>query len=89
MALKRASLFGRAPVVHDLTVVFTVWGFLDRTRRPSSSSSRRTLFEGVSNPHHYPQLRAVVDAVPEATLRLTPDEVASKHTADWRALLAL
>ncbi len=25
IGLKRASLFGRAPVVHDLTVAFTVW----------------------------------------------------------------
>ena len=28
VALRRASLFGRAPVVHDLTVALTVWGFL-------------------------------------------------------------
>ena len=39
--------------------------------------------------HHYPELRAVADAVPEATLRLTPAEVASRHAADWRSLLAL
>ena len=30
VALRRASLFGRAPVIHDLTVAFTIWGFLDR-----------------------------------------------------------
>ena len=29
VALKRASLFGRAPVIHDLTIAFTLWGFLD------------------------------------------------------------
>ncbi|MEX2658934.1 MAG: hypothetical protein WD232_04500, partial [Acidimicrobiales bacterium] len=28
VALRRASIFGRAPVVHDLTVAFTIWGFL-------------------------------------------------------------
>jgi hypothetical protein len=28
VALKRASLFGRAPLVHDLTVALTIWGFL-------------------------------------------------------------
>src|SRR5690349_6985613 len=28
VALKRASLFGRAPVIHDLTVAFSIWGFL-------------------------------------------------------------
>ena len=28
VALRRASMFGRAPVIHDLTVAFTIWGFL-------------------------------------------------------------
>src|SRR5690606_35188820 len=28
VANKRASLFGRAPIVHDLTVAFALWGFL-------------------------------------------------------------
>src|SRR5215204_1081107 len=28
VALKRASLFGRAPVIHDLRIAFTIWGFL-------------------------------------------------------------
>ena len=29
IALRRASMFSRAPVVHDLTIAFTIWGFLD------------------------------------------------------------
>lgn len=88
VALKRASLFGRAPVIHDLTVAFTVWGFMEPNPPPELVALRRTMFEGVASPHHYPQQRAVVDAVPEATLRLGPDDAVSKHTADWRALLA-
>ena len=46
--LKRASLFGRAPVVHDLTVAFTLWGFLDDVaagragRAPPRRCSRRS-----------------------------------------------
>ena len=40
---------------------------------------RATLFEGVANPHHYPEQRAVVDAVPESTLRLTPARSSSAH----------
>ena len=40
VALRRASLFSRAPVVHDLTIAFTIWGFYDSsppagTPRPS------------------------------------------------------
>ena len=30
VALRRASSFGRAPTIHDFTVAFTIWGFLDR-----------------------------------------------------------
>jgi hypothetical protein len=75
--------------VHDLTVAFTVWGALHDSPPAGLVVLRRAMFEGVANPHHYPQQRAVVDAVPEATLRLSPDEVASKHTADWRALLSV
>ena len=29
IAMRRASLYGRAPVIHDLTIAFTIWGYLD------------------------------------------------------------
>ena len=29
IALRRASVFSRAPVIHDLTIAFTIWGWLD------------------------------------------------------------
>ena len=90
VALKRASLFGRAPVIHDLRVAYTVWGFLDPTAPQDLVAERRRRFEGVHlTAHHYPELRAVADAVPEATLRLGPAEAASAHASDWRNLLAL
>mgnify|MGYP001101518631 CR=1 FL=1 len=90
IALKRASLFGRAPVVHDLRVAYTVWGFLDEGAPSELVAERTKRFEGIHlTAHHYPELRAVADSVPEATLRLTPAEVASRHAADWRSLLAL
>lgn len=90
VALKRASLFGRAPVVHDLRLAYTVWGYLDAAADPDLVAERRRRFEGVHlTTHHYPELRAVADAVPEATLRLSPAEAATAHAADWRSLLAL
>jgi hypothetical protein len=90
VALKRASLFGRAPVVHDLRVAYTVWGFLDASAPADLVAERSARFEGVHlTAHHYPELRAVADAVPEATLRLTPAEVAREHAADWRSLLSI
>ncbi len=90
VAMKRSSLFGRAPVVHDLTVAFTVWGFLDQEVPADLVAERRRRFEGVGHAaHHYVELRALVDAVPDATLGLTPVQVADAHRADWRSLLDL
>lgn len=90
VAMKRASLFGRAPVLHDLTVAFTVWGYLDENPPVELVDERRHRFEGVGHAaHHYVELRQVVDAVPEATLRLTPEQVRQACAEDWRALLTL
>lgn len=90
IAMKRSSLFGRAPVVHDLTVAFTVWGFLDADPPADLVELRRRWFEGVGHAaHHYVELRQVVDSVPEATLRMTPQQVADAHRTDWHALLQL
>jgi hypothetical protein len=89
VALKRASLFGRAPVVHDLRIAFTVWGFLDEQAPDELVAVRRTLFEEVANAHHYVEQREIADLVPESTLRLSPGEVTSRHAQDWRSLLDL
>lgn len=86
VALKRASLFGRAPVLHDLTVALRVWGFLGDAP-PDLIAYRQPLFAEVSNPHHYPELRHIVDLVPDDVLRLTPEQVADAHRVDWRKLL--
>lgn len=87
VAMKRASLFGRAPVVHDLTVAFTLWGFLGEA--PAELVAlRHRLFEGVGHAVHYVHRRELVDAVPESTLRLTPAQVTETHRRDWRSLLA-
>jgi hypothetical protein len=87
VALKRASLFGRAPVVHDVTVGFGVWGFLDDDPAADLLALRRTAFAEVSHPADYTRLRQVVDAVPAGTLRLTHPKVLAEHALDWRALL--
>lgn len=90
VAMKRSSLFGRAPVLHDLTVAFTVWGFLDADPDPALVELRRRSFEGVGHAaHHYVALRDLVDSVPDTTLRMTPVQVAEAHRADWRSLLDL
>jgi len=88
VALKRASSFGRAPVVHDLTVALTIWGFLGEA--PTELVALRApLFAEAAHPHHYAEQRRIADLVPEAVLRLTPAQVAEAHRRDWRSLLAL
>lgn len=88
IALRRASLYGRAPVIHDLRVAFTIWGYLDPDPPTELVAVRRPLFEGVADSlHHYEERRALVDSVPEATLRMTPDEVRAAYPAGWRTLL--
>ena len=84
VALRRASMFGRAPVIHDLDVAFTLWGFLGDAP-PELVERRRPLFQAVG--HNYEGQRAIVDQVPEATLRLTLSEVKRRWPKEWRQLL--
>jgi len=89
VALKRASLLGRAPVIHDLRIAATLWGFLDAGADAELVDLRRTLFEEVSHHHHYTELRRIVDMVPADVLRQTPEQVAQRHAAGWRDQLDL
>lgn len=87
IALRRASLFSRAPVVHDVNLAFTIWGFFDENPPEDLIGRRPMLFEGIGNVnHHYAEGRALADLVPESTLRLTPQQAAEAYPANWRAL---
>jgi len=79
----RAALFGRAPVGKDIELALELFGFLGDAPE-ALVTWRAPLFEAAA--HHYQQQRRIVDAVPEATLRLTPAEVHSRHPA-WRTLV--
>ena len=83
-------MFSRAPVVHDLTIAFTVWGFLDDVPPAALVELRGPIFEGLrQTTHHYTEGRAVADLVPVATLRMTPEQVADRYPADWSELLGV
>jgi hypothetical protein len=85
VATRRCATFGRAPVVHDLTFGFTLWGFLGGA--PTDLvEARGPLFRSAA--HHYQAQRAIADGVKEETLRLTPDAVAER-LGRWRELLLL
>lgn len=87
IALRRASLFSRAPVVHDVNLAFTIWGFFDEHPPEDLIGRRPMLFEGIGNVnHHYAEGRVLADLVPESTLRLTPQQAAEAYPANWRAL---
>jgi len=87
IALRRASIFGRAPVIHDLRIALTMWGYLDPDPPAELVATRRRLFEGVGHvAHHYAEGRALADMAPEETLRSTPKQVADGYPARWRDL---
>ena len=84
VGLKRASLFGRAPVIYDFELAFTLWGFLGDAPR-DLVELRKSLFAEAG--HHYWDQRVIVDRVPESTLRLTPAQVRERVAGGWRELL--
>jgi hypothetical protein len=74
----------------DLRIALTMWGFLDPSPDEELVAARRPLFLGVANPlHGYEARRALVDMVPEASLRMTPDQVTAAYRSNWRQLLGL
>ena len=66
LAMRRAALFGRAPVVSDLEIAFRVFGWLGDPP-PDFVESRRFAAAGVE--HDYARRLSLIDAVPEEILR--------------------
>jgi len=89
IAMRRASLYGRAPVIYDLQIAFTIWGYLDPAPPAELVALRVERFEGVGEPMHYDGRLEIADAVPEATLRSTVDQVLSRYPSAWRTLLGV
>jgi hypothetical protein len=89
IGLKRASLFGRAPVMHDLTVAFTIFGFLDDGAPDELVELRRGAFEEVHNPHHYRKLRELADMVPAEVLHQPHAAIIEQARSDWKSVLNL
>jgi hypothetical protein len=86
VGLRRASIFGRAPMIHDLTVAFTIWGFLG-SAPPELVAHRKPLFQAAS--HHYDDQRAIAEVVPEEVLRAPHAATLARYPAEWRALVGL
>ena len=87
IALRRASRFGRAPMIHDVRFAFTMWGWFLDSPPANLLVRRKQLFAGLGNVlHHYAEARDLVDMVPEATYLLTPAQVQAATPGSWRAL---
>ncbi|HEV3226459.1 MAG TPA: hypothetical protein VGZ52_06485 [Acidimicrobiales bacterium] len=87
VALRRASILGRAPVIHDFTVAYCVYGFLEEHPNPLLLEIRRRAFGEVAVPAHYAERQRIGAAVREEALRMPHAAVIDAHTRDWRALL--
>jgi hypothetical protein len=80
---RRAAMFGRAPVIHDMEWAYTLWGFLGGA--PDDLVAWRVpMFRGAAD--DYWQQRKIVDAVRPDTLRSTPAQV-RESLGSWRELL--
>ena len=88
VALRRASLFGRAPVVHDLRAALELFGYLIDADA-ALVTWRSAHFAGAAGHHGYHVKLRLAELVPEETLRLTPTAVAEACSEDWRAPLGL
>lgn len=90
VAMRRAALLGRAPVMADLRMALGIWGFLDDDPPAELVQLRVSLFDGVGDAaHHYAELRRIADLVPEVTLRATPAETKANYPTHWRTLLGV
>lgn len=82
VALRRASMFGRAPVVYDLELAYTLWGYLGEAP-PDLVEFRTATLKGAA--HDYWVQRGAAGKVKESTLRLTPAQVRAQLSS-WRSL---
>lgn len=89
VALRRASLYGRAPMIEDLKIALTLFGYLGPAP-DDQVAMRRALFDEVHHSTiHYFAAREIADLVPEATLRMSLGGVTAASAADWKAPLGL
>jgi hypothetical protein len=69
LAMKRAASYGRAPVMTDLEIAARLLGYQGDVD-PQFAGWRASAIHGAS--HYYETRRSLVDAVPDAILRLPP-----------------
>jgi len=83
IGMRRASLYGRAPVSADIELPLVIFGYL-ASCEDDLAELRHHLFAGVA--HSYDQQRSLAARIPESTLRMKPADVAQTE-GGWRALV--
>jgi hypothetical protein len=93
IALRRAALFGRAPVGADVELPLRLFKYIVDEGRTWPSSElvawRQKHFGGAA--HDYWRRRVLADSIPEATLRLKPATIAARLESEpgsWSQFLA-
>ena len=85
VAMRRAGLFGRAPMSTDVELGLTLFGWLGDA--PADLVEwRRLAVAGIG--HDYPRRTRFVEAIPDAVIRQTADQVRGR-LSEWRQLLGL
>ena len=84
---KRASSFGRAPVIGDLEMAFTIWGFLSEAP-DDLVEFRAPLFAEIAHPHHYAERRLIADMVSEDVLRRPLTRITATMAQGWQRILS-
>jgi hypothetical protein len=92
IALRRAALFGRAPVAGDIELALVLLGHLAREEGAWAPSELIELSgERLAGAEHdYSRRRALVDAIPEESLRLSPNVLCERLDRDpgcWQELV--
>lgn len=87
VAMRRAAMNGRAPILADLDVAFTVWGFYDDQPASGLRVLRAEMFQGArARIHGYDLRREIANVVSAQALRMTPAAVTAAHAQDWASL---
>ena len=82
IAAKRAAIFGRAPVIHDVDAAIKLLGY-DGNVDDEFGAIRELIVHDAA--HDYTRRRGIVDTVPEQLLRLPPEQL-DEMIGEWRKL---
>ena len=86
-ALKRASLFGRAPCVYDIEVGLCIWGYLDSNPDDELIELRKDNFGHIGSGHNYLMRRYVSDAISSSGLKRPPEIIRMDYEQNWRTMI--